>query len=136
MKMSYLVKRFVPYFKKYRGILFLDLFCASLTAVCDLVFPMLVRHVTNIGINNISALSAWLIIKIAALYLLLRIIDSAANFYMADTGHVMGAKIETDMRRDLFDHLQTLSFSYYSNHNLTDLMVWIIRKRKRLQKVE
>ena len=125
MKMSYLVKRFIPYFKKYKGILFLDLFCASLTSVCDLVFPMLVRHVTNIGINNISALSAGLIIKIAALYLLLRIIDSAANFYMADTGHVMGAKIETDMRRDLFDHLQTLSFSYYSNHKVGQIMARI-----------
>ena len=54
MKMSYLIKRFVPYFKKYKWILILDLICASLTTVCELVFPMLVRYITNIGINNIG----------------------------------------------------------------------------------
>lgn len=125
MKLSYLVKRFIPYFKKYKLVLFLDLFCASLTAVCDLVFPMLVRHITNLGINDISSLTVGLILKITALYLVLRIIDSTANFYMADAGHVMGAKIETDMRRDLFSHLQELSFSYYSEHKIGQIMARI-----------
>ena len=52
MKMSYLIKRFVPYFKKYKWILILDLICASLTTVCELVFPMLVRYITNSRINR------------------------------------------------------------------------------------
>lgn len=125
MKMGYLIKRFIPYFKNYKGILVLDLLCASLTTVCDLVFPMLVRYITDIGINNISALTVGIIVKISVLYLILRLIDSAANFYMADTGHIMGAKIETDMRRDLFDHLQKLSFSYYSNHKVGQIMARI-----------
>ena len=94
MKMSYLIKRFVPYFKKYKWILILDLICASLTTVCELVFPMLVRYITNMGINNIAGLTVGIILKIGLFYLILRIIDSAANFYMADTGHIMGAKIE------------------------------------------
>lgn len=125
MKMGYLMKRFIPYFKNYKGILILDLLCASLTTVCDLVFPMLVRYITDMGINNMASLTVGIIIKIGILYLLLRLIDSAANFYMADTGHVMGAKIETDMRRDLFNHLQTLSFSYYSNHKIGQIMARI-----------
>lgn len=125
MRMGYLIKRFLPYFKSYKGILVLDLICASCTTVCDLVFPMLVRFITDKGINDISSLTAGLILKIGILYFVLRIIDSAANFYMADTGHVMGTRIETDMRRDLFDHLQKLSFSYYSNHKIGQIMARI-----------
>lgn len=122
MKMSYLLKRFIPYFKPYTLILILDLICASLTTVCELVFPMLVRYITDTGINNIAALTVGSIIKIGVFYLILRIIDAAANFYMADTGHIMGAKIETDMRRDLFNHLETLPHSFYSNHKIGQLM--------------
>lgn len=122
MKMFYLLKRFVPYFKKYKWILVLDLICASLTTVCELVFPMLVRHITDLGINDIGSLTISLILKIAVFYLILRIIDSMANFYMANTGHIMGAKIETDMRSDLFEHLQGLSHSYYSENKVGQLM--------------
>ena len=122
MKMSYLIKRFVPYFKPYIPILILDLICASLTTVCELVFPMLIRYITDAGINDITTLSVGLILKIGAFYFILRIIDAAANFYMSDTGHVMGTKIETDMRRDLFNHLETLSHSFYSNHKIGQLM--------------
>lgn len=125
MKMGYLIKRFIPYFKNYKGVLILDLICASLTTVCDLVFPMLVRYITDIGINDIASLTLNMILTIGAIYLVLRIIDAAANFYMANTGHIMGARIETDMRRDLFDHLQKLSFSYYSNHKVGQIMARI-----------
>lgn len=125
MKMGYLIKRFIPYFKKYKWILVIDLLCASLTTVCELVFPMLVRYITNTGINNIASLTIELIVKIGIFYLVLRIIDAAANFYMADTGHIMGAKIETDMRRDLFSHLQRLSYSYYSEHKVGQIMARI-----------
>ena len=122
MNMGYLLKRFIPYFKKYKGILVLDLICASLTTVCELVFPMLVRTITDKGINDIASLTVGFIFKIGIFYLVLRIIDSAANFYMANTGHIMGAKIETDMRYDLFNHLQTLPHSYYSEHKIGQIM--------------
>ncbi len=125
MKMGYLIKRFVPYFKHYKGILILDLLCASLTTVCELVFPMLIRYITNMGINDMASLTIGLILKIGLFYLILRLIDTAANFYMADTGHIMGAKIETDMRRDLFAHLQRLSYSYYSDHKVGQIMARI-----------
>lgn len=125
MKLGYLIKRFVPYFKKYKWILALDLFCAALTTVCELVFPMLVRYITNMGINHLSSLTVGIVVRVGLFYLVLRIIDSCANFYMADNGHVMGAKIETDMRRDLFDHLQKLSYAYYSEHKVGQIMARI-----------
>lgn len=125
MKMGYLIGRFVPYFKKYRRILALDLFCAALTTLCELVFPMLVRYITDLGINDIASLTVSVILKIGVFYLILRLIDCAANFYMADTGHVMGARIETDMRRDLFNHLETLSHSYFAEHKVGQIMARI-----------
>ena len=122
MKTGRLFLRFLPYFKKYKFILILDLLCASLTTVCDLVFPIIVRTLTDTGINNPAALTVSLIVKMGILYFILRIIDAAANFYMQNTGHVMGAKIETDMRSDLFNHLQKLSFSFYSEHKIGQIM--------------
>ncbi len=125
MRLSYLIGRFVPYFKKYKWILILDLLCASLTTVCELVFPMLVREITSLGISNPAALTMGFVVRIGVFYLALRVIDSAANFYMADTGHIMGAKIETDMRRDLFAHLEKLSHAYYAEHKVGQIMARI-----------
>ena len=107
----HLIKRFVPYFKKYKGVLFLDLFCAALTTVCELVFPLIVRYITDMGMNHLESLTVQIILTLGGFYLVLRLIDTAANYYMADVGHIMGAKIETDMRKDLFAHLQKLSYS-------------------------
>lgn len=122
MKMKDLFARFLPYYKKYKWIIVFDLLCASLTTVCDLVFPIIVRYITNTAFDNPASLTIILIIKMAALYFALRLLDAAANFYMQNTGHVMGAKMETDMRRDLFGHLQKLSFSFYSNHKIGQIM--------------
>lgn len=122
---SYLIKRFLPYFQKYRGVLALDLFCATLTTICDLVLPMLVRYLTDIGMNDAKSLTVQLILTVGSIYLALRIIDLIANYYMANIGHVMGARIETDMRKDLFEHLQDLSYSFYSNTKVGQLMARI-----------
>ncbi len=125
MKLGYLIKRFLPYFGRYKFILLFDLFCAALSTLCELVFPMIVRHITDIAINDIAALTVSLILKIGLFYLVLRLIDAAANFYMADTGHIMGAKMETDMRSDLFDHLERLSHAYYSENKVGQIMARI-----------
>ncbi len=121
-KKDCLLKRFLPYYKKYKGILVFDLFCAALTTVCELVLPMIVREITDKATNNITALTVTFILQCTALYLVLRAIDTAANYYMASTGHIMGAKIEADMRHDLFYHLQKLSFSYYDSAKVGTLM--------------
>ncbi|WP_343253190.1 ABC transporter ATP-binding protein [Ligaoa zhengdingensis] len=125
MKTSVLLRRFAPYFKKYTGILLLDLFCASLTTVCELVLPMMVRYITEKGANDLGSLTVSVIFAIGALYLLLRLIDTAANYYMANIGHMMGARIETDMRSDLFSHLQRLSYSFYDNTKIGQIMARI-----------
>lgn len=117
-----LIKKFLPYYKKYKWILFLDLLCASLTTLCELVLPMIVRKITEVATDSLLSLTVELILKCGILYIALRIIDTVANFYMASIGHIMGAKIETDMRRDLFGHLQKLSFSYYDNTKIGTLM--------------
>ena len=125
IKTSTLLRRFAPYFKKYRGVLALDLFCASLTTVRELVLPLMVRFITERGMNDMASLTVALVLKIGGLYLVLRIIDAAANYYMQNIGHVMGAYIETDMRRDLFEHLQKLPFSYYDHTKIGQLMARI-----------
>lgn len=122
---KYLLSRFLPYFKKYKLVLALDLFCAMLTTVCDIVLPLIVRYLTDLGINNLAALTVRTVISVGILYFALRIIDVLANYFMQDVGHVMGARIETDMRRDLFSHLQELSYSYYSNTKIGQLMARI-----------
>lgn len=125
MKTSYLIRRFAPYFKKYRWILVLDLFCAALTTVCELVLPLIIRYITDLGMNDLQALTLQTILSLGGLYLALRIVDMGANYFMANVGHMMGAKIETDMRKDLFAHLQNLSYSYYDNTKIGQLMARI-----------
>ena len=118
-----LIGKFLPYYKPYLGIMSFDMFCAALTTVCELVLPMVVRTITNAAsAENIATLTPKLIFGIGGMYILLRIIDTAANYYMTSIGHIMGTKIETDMRRDLFAHLQKLSFSYYDNTKVGTLM--------------
>lgn len=122
MKTTYLIKRFAPYFKKYFGTLIFDLLCASLTALGEVIFPLIVRYITNAAITDIKLLTPALIGKISVFYIFLRLIDVLAYYYMANRGHVMGAKIETDMRRDLFAKLQEQTFSYFSNNKVGQLM--------------
>jgi len=116
------LRKFIPYFKKYKLIVFFDLFCAALTTVCELVLPMIVREITGRATNDFSSLTLSLILSCCALYIFLRLVDTLANYYMASVGHIMGAKIESDMRHDFFAHLQKLSFSYYDDAKVGTLM--------------
>lgn len=121
-KTSTLIKRFLPYFKPYRKTLYTDLFCAALTTVCEIVLPLIIRQITNTALEDVALLTARMIIGLALVYFVLRIIDALANYYMADIGHVMGAKIETDMRRDAYAHLQQLSNTYFNNTKVGQIM--------------
>ena len=122
MKAGKLLKGFLPYYGKYKKILILDLFCAALTTLGELVLPLILRFITNQGMQDLASLTTGLVVKIGMLYLALRVIDSLAAYYMAYTGHVMGVYIETDMRQDAFEHLQMLSDSYYSNTKVGQIM--------------
>ena len=119
---SELMRRFLPYYKKYLPTVFFDLFCASLTTICEIILPLIMREITNAGINDLASLSIGYILQIGIIYVILRIIDSAAYYYMAYTGHVMGTKIETDMRRDAYSHLHKLSDSYFNNTKVGQIM--------------
>lgn len=121
-KTGALLKRFVPYYRSYVGIMILDLFCAALTTVCELVLPLILRYLTNIGMTDLQALSVRLVLTVGGIYFGLRIIDGIASYYMAYNGHVMGAAIETDMREDAFAHLQKLSDNYFNNTKVGQIM--------------
>ncbi len=121
-KSGELLKRFLPYYKKYWKIVLIDLMCAGLTTICELVLPMIIRYITNAGMNDLASLTVSVILRLGALYFCLRIVDTMANFYMAYTGHVMGTRIETDMRRDAYAHLQRLSDTYYNNTKVGQIM--------------
>lgn len=117
-----LIKRFLPYYKAHYKTLIFDLFCAALTTVCELVLPLIVRYITDAVIEDIALLTTKAILTIGVMYLILRIIDALANYYMASIGHIMGTKMETSMRRDLFNHLQKLSYSYYDDTKVGTIM--------------
>ena len=117
-----LIKRFLPYYKLHIRTLIFDLFCASLTTVCELALPMIVRYITNAVTTDIKLLTPAIILTVGGAYLVMRIIDAVANYYMASVGHIMGTKMETKMRKDLFGHLQKLSYSYYDNTKVGTIM--------------
>ena len=125
MKTSELVRRFLPYFRPYRGMLALDLFCATLTTLCDLVLPMIVRSITGLASGSAAALTVAYVLKVGGVYVLLRLIDTVANYIMVARGHVMGTYIERDMRHALFEHLQEMGFAYYSNAKVGQIMARI-----------
>ena len=117
-----LIRGLAPYFKPYAPVLALDLFCAALTTACDLVLPLIVRYITGAAASDAAALTLSIVLKLGALYLLLRVVDTAAYYYMQSIGHIMGARIESDLRRDLFDHYQLLSHDFYDNTKIGQLM--------------
>lgn len=117
-----LMRRFAPYLLKYKRTLLMDLFCAALTTICELVLPLIMRYITNEGLRDLAALSVKTIVSLGIFYFILRVIDCLASYYMANMGHVMGTKIETDMRREAYTHLQKLSDTYYSNTKVGQIM--------------
>ena len=113
---SYLFKRFLPYYGKYYPTLILDLICAGFSTMCDLVLPIILRYLTNTARQDLSLLTVKLILTLGVIFVLLRVVDTIANYYMQNIGHVMGARIETDMRYDIFSHIQQLPYSYYNTN--------------------
>lgn len=117
------IRRFLPYYGRHKGTLAMDLFCCVFTAIAELVLPLIARYVTSsITGDDPASLTVSLIFTIGLCYLGLRLLDALAEFYKASFGHIMGAKIEADMRKDLFAHMQLLSYSYYDNTKIGQLM--------------
>jgi ATP-binding cassette subfamily B protein len=117
---------FLAYYKPYRKLLILDLFCAIVLSAVDLAFPQILRYLGNtlFGADPAAILSSlWII---ALVMVLLAVAAYGCSFFITSWGHIMGARMETDMRRDLFDQYQRLSFSYYDRNNTGEMMSKLI----------
>lgn len=117
-----LLKKFIGYYRPYKKIFFFDLFCAAVISFIDLIYPQLLRQ----GANTIFVQEKDVILRVLPLLavglLIMYIIQSLCKYYVNCQGHVMGAMMERDMRRELFEHYEKLSFSYYDNNNSGQMM--------------
>lgn len=121
-KSSELLKRFLPYYKSNIKTVVFDLFCAALTTLCEIILPLIMRNITNACVEGFATITVQYVLKVGVLYIILRLIDAAAFFYMSYAGHVMGTKMETAMRHDAYEHLQKLSNSYFNNTKIGQIM--------------
>ena len=116
------LKKFISYYRPYRAVFYFDLFCAAVISVVDLAYPQLLRSLTKtLFTGNKSAILGalpWLFLILLMMYT----IQSLCKYYVPCQGHIMGAKMERDMRKQLFEHYEKLSFSYYSTHNSGQMM--------------
>ena len=122
MNNKHLIKKVLPYFYKYRFTLFLDLFCAGLTTASEMILPLLLRALTNKGMNDLASITFDFVLRLSLIYLVIKTIEVIAQYFMTSIGHIMGAKIETDMRRDLYAHLQGLSDTFYNETKVGVIM--------------
>ncbi len=114
-----IVKRFIPYYKPHLKLFLFDMFCATFIAGVDLVFPSAIRYVLNVTLPDRQFRTFFLIVAgLAVLYAL----RAGAEFFINYWGHIMGVRMEYDMRRDLFDHLQKMSLKFYDNNQTGQLM--------------
>ena len=117
-----LLRRFLGYYRPYLGIFYLDMFCALVLSAIDIAFPQILRALTSgLLTQNEQAILGRLGILAGAL-LLMYLTRFGCQYYITSWGHIMGARMESNMRQDLFDHYQRMSFSYYDRNNTGDLM--------------
>lgn len=116
------IKKFISYYGPYKGMFFMDMFCALILSGIDLLFPSLIKYLMDEVYNKRPANMLDIVLLTSAGLLVLYIIRYFCQRYITSWGHIMGARMETDMRHDLFNHLQKLSFSYYDNANTGKLM--------------
>jgi ATP-binding cassette, subfamily B, bacterial len=118
--------RFISYYKPSKGLFFLDMFCAFTAAGVDLLFPVLVKYLLEQGLSAELNAAFDIIIKIGALMLALQVLKYFCQYFITAWGHIMGARMEYDMRKDIFAHLQKLSFSFYDNNKTGQIMSRIV----------
>ena len=116
------LKRLFSYYRPYKGLFYSDMFFAILGAAVTLVIPMIVRYITNDVIYFDRADARHAILILGAVMLALVALEVFCNFYIAYFGHTMGAKMEADMRSDIFGHYQKLTFAFYDNQKVGHLL--------------
>lgn len=116
------LKKLFAYYKPYKRLFYSDMFFAILGAAVTLVIPLIVRYITNDVVHFNKADATYAIIALGAILLTLTALEIFCNFYIAYFGHIMGAKMEADMRRDIFGHYQKLTFAFYDNQKVGHLL--------------
>ena len=113
------IKRFASYYKPYKNIFWLDMFCAVIISLCGIAFPIIIRYLlTEVFVAAASPAAMLQAVTIISLILLgLYFIQAICQYYVTSMGHIMGARMEYDMRREIFSHMEKLSFSYYDKHS-------------------
>ena len=117
------LKKFIHYYGPYKAVFFLDLICATIISLVDLAYPQILRTCTNTLFTKSSSSILSALLPIAAGLLIMYLIQSLCKYYVSYQGHMMGAKIERDMRHEIFEHLQKLSFSFYDNQKTGQLII-------------
>lgn len=124
--MSKKMKKFLSYYKPYMGLFAADMFFAFLASAISLIYPMIVRYITNdVLVNHEISESAPIIIKLLIAMVGIALIEYMSTYFTAYKGHMMGTKMEFDMRKDIFEHYQKLSFTFYDNQKTGQLMTRI-----------
>ncbi len=116
------IKKFIHYYGPYKAVFFIDLICAAVISLVDLAYPQILRTMTKTLFTEDKSIILHALPVIAASLFVMYIVQSLCKYYVTCQGHMMGAKMERDMRRELFDHYQELSFSYYSRNNSGQMM--------------
>ena len=116
------IKKFIHYYGPYKAVFFIDLICAAVISLVDLAYPQILRTMTKTLFTQDKVMILHALPVIAVSLFVMYIVQSLCKYYVTYQGHMMGAKMERDMRRELFDHYQELSFSYYSRNNSGQMM--------------
>lgn len=116
------LKKFIKYYKPYKAVFFIDLLCATIISAIDLAFPQLLRTLTKTLFAEAPGKIISALIPITIGLLVAYIIQTACRYYVTYAGHMMGARMERDMRKELFDQYEKLSFSYYDQNNSGQMM--------------
>ena len=116
------LKKFIQYYAPYKPVFFFDLVCAAMISLVDLAFPQILRSLTKTLFAGEDSQILSALLPITAALLLMYIIQALCKYYVSYQGHMMGARMERDMRKQLFDHYEKLSFSYYDQNNSGQMM--------------
>lgn len=121
-KKVHILKKFIPYYSPYKVVFFLDLICAAVISLIDLAYPQILRTMTKTIFAGSSSVILKALLPIGLAMLVMYIIQGLCKYYVSYQGHMMGANMERDMRQQLFDHYEKLSFSYYDQNNSGQMM--------------
>ena len=116
------LKKFIPYYSPYKAVFVLDLICAAMISLIDLAYPQILRTMTKTVFAGKSSAILQVLLPIGVAMLIMYIVQALCKYYVRYQGHMMGANMERDMRQQLFDHYEKLSFSYYDQNNSGQMM--------------